>query len=104
MAAPTSDDLAEFTGKPASSQSEAVIGIVSALAASYTRGQGFTAGVPADDVRAVILSASARLLSDPTGNLRSETAGPFSKTYGNGFVGWTVAELAVLNRYRARAV
>src|SRR4051812_8311482 len=68
-----------------------------------TRGQGFTDGEPNQDIRAVILTAAARLLSNPRGLLMDETKGPESVSYRSAFTGWTVAELFVLNRYRVTA-
>lgn len=102
MATPTSADLASFVGSAVNDdQATAVISVIAALASSYVR--GFTAGEPNDDVRAVILSASARLLRDPSQIVAGETMGPFAITYRAGFDGWSVAELGVLNRYRVRA-
>ncbi|WP_233465597.1 hypothetical protein [Mycobacterium intracellulare] len=77
--------------------------IITAMASSYTRGQGFTAGVPNDEIRATILTASARLISNTTGLTFSEVEGPSQIEYTSAFSGWTVGELFVLNRYRRRA-
>lgn len=100
-------DLADCAGVQATSefhtQAQAVIQIVSALAASHTRGQGFTDGEPADDLRAVILSASLRRLTDPTQTVTDRSMGPFSTTYRPND-GWSTWELATLNRYRQRAM
>lgn len=105
MTAPTVGDLSAFTGQTVSAdQASAVIDVVTALASAYTRGQGFTEGEPGPDVRAVILSASARLIADTSQIMSEEAMGPFSVSYRAGFDGWSVAELAVLNRYRARAL
>lgn len=104
MAAPQVSDLAALTGTVVSQeQGAAVLSIVSAMASSYTRGQGFAAGVPNDEIRAVILTASARLVSNATGLLYSEVEGPSQVSYSSAFSGWTVGELFVLNRYRVRA-
>lgn len=104
MAAPQVSDLAALTGTAVSQeQGAAVLSIVSAMASAYTRGQGFTAGVPNDEVRAVILTASARLISNATGLLYNEVEGPSQIQYSSAFSGWTVGELFVLNRYRTRA-
>ncbi|EHB53655.1 hypothetical protein MycrhDRAFT_4118 [Mycolicibacterium rhodesiae JS60] len=105
MAAPTADDLAAFMGREINAdQAGAVLQIVSALAASYTRGVGFTAGEPdSDDIRAVILTAAARRLTDPTQTVTDRTMGPFSTSYQT-VDGWTTWELCVLNRYRVRAL
>ena len=100
--APTSDDLTALIGKSVNEeQADAVIAVVTAMASSYTRGQGFTNAQPQTDLRAVILSASVRLLRDR--GVESEAMGPFQVSYRSGFEGWSVAELVVLNRYRERA-
>lgn len=85
-------------------QGLACLQVVTAMAAAYTRGQGFTGGVPNDEISAVILSASARLLSNPSGLAYSETEGPSSVSYHGAFTGWTVAETFVLQRYRVNAL
>ena len=104
MPAVNGDSLTEFIGRDAGDKGEAVISIITAMAKSYTRGAGFnTAGEPNEDVRAAILTASARLLRDPSQIVSGEGMGPFSVSYRGGFEGWSVAELAVLNRYRERA-
>ncbi len=103
MAAPTAGDLAALMGGEVNSdQAEAVIGLVKALAASHTRGRGFTDGEPADDLRAVILSASLRRLTDPTQTVTDRSMGPFSASFRPND-GWSTWELATLNRYRERA-
>lgn len=103
MAAVEPDDLKDYIGADINyDRAEFLIGIVTALAASYTRDQGFVDGEPQPDLRAVILSATARLLRDR--GVAAESMGPFSKQYRAGFEqGWSVGELAVLNRYRVRA-
>ena len=104
MAAPTTNDLATYVGQAVNEdQAEAVIAVVSALAASYTRGAGFTDGVPADDLWAVILSASARRLADTSGIVGEERMGPFAVSYQPNSGGWSTSELVTLNRYRQRA-
>ena len=105
MAAPTASDLSAFTGQQLNAdQANAVISVATALASAYTRGQGFTAGEPASPVRAVILSASARMIADTSQIKTSEQMGPFVVQYaGNHAVQWSTAELTVLNGYRARA-
>ena len=104
MAAPTASDLTAFSGREVDAgQATAVLGIVSAMAKGYTRGRGFTAGEPNDDVRAVILSAAARLIADPSQITAEKQMGPFRVSYRPSAEGWTVSELYVLNRYRERA-
>lgn len=74
----------------------------------YTRGRGFIAPDPEqpDDeqpdrnLRAVIASAAARSMSNPTG---AESVKLGEATYRPGqYVGWTLPELAILNVYRKR--
>lgn len=74
-------------------------GIVTALARSYTRGRGFVGAEPAEDVAAVIVTATARLVANPE---------QIATDYGSvalrgGWQGWNLAEQIVLNRYRVRA-
>lgn len=98
-------DLAAFTGKELNAgQADAVIAVVKAMAKAYTRGKGFTAaGEPSEDVAAVILSASARLLADTSQIISQQSMGPFAVQFRSGFNGWSVAESFVLDRYRERA-
>jgi hypothetical protein len=104
VAAPTSADLAAFIGADVTTeQGNAVLLVVTAMASAYTRGEGFVAGVPNDEVRAAILSAAARLFRDPSQIVAEEDMGPFRTMYRSGFDGFSVAELGVLNRYRVRA-
>lgn len=104
MVAPTANDLSAFTGQAIDAgQADAVISVVTALASAYTRGRGFVAGEPNNDIRAAILTASARLLSDTSQVKSGEQMGPFQVQYRAGFDGWSTAELATLNRYRERA-
>ncbi|MDM2350221.1 Uncharacterised protein [Mycobacteroides abscessus subsp. abscessus] len=101
MAAPTGDDLLAFLAD--ATKADQIVGTVTQLAKGYTRGKGFDAsGVPADDLRAIILTASARLYANPKG-LLADTMGPFQVQFGPDHFSWTVAELFVLNRYRERA-
>lgn len=99
-------DVAEFLGRGDDANlvalAEQHVGIVAAMARAYTRGAGFDVdGNPADDLAAVIVVATARLLGNPE-QAKAETIGPFSTTY-TPFVGWSLAETFVLNRYRRRA-
>jgi len=79
--------------------------LATTMVRSYTRGVGFdpVTGEPAADLGAVILLVASRLYDNPEGT-RSETLG--SHAYISalaGFQGYTLAELAVLHRYRRRA-
>lgn len=106
MSAPTGDEIALFLGKGDDANLVALAGqhaeIVTAMAFAYTRGRGFDPDV-ADDIAAVIITATARLLANPNQLAADTTAGPYSTSVRGGFTGWTLAELFVLNRYRRRA-
>lgn len=86
-----------------SEQGTEVLATVTQLANAYTRGVGFTSGVPNADISSVILTASARLLAHPRQLPVDETVGPDSASFRTGFTGWTVLETIVLNRYRVTA-
>ena len=76
---------------------------VTALARSYTRGVGFSedgAGCE-PDLAAVIVSATARSVNNPTKTTRMELAS-YSEVPAP-FNGWTLIELAALHTYRRRA-
>lgn len=77
------------------------IATVTEFVKAYTRGQGFaTNGDVNDDLAAVIVTASARLLASPALVTRKEV-GSLALLF-TPFNGFTVAELMVLNRYRQR--
>lgn len=79
-----------------------VVPIVREMARSYTRGRGFEPLAPewcSDGLAAVVTTASARMISNPLQNQQS--VGGVQQ--GAGFVGWSLAELFVLNGYRKRA-
>lgn len=95
----------EYAGKVGSA-----LPIVAAMICAYTRDpQGlarvsdgmWAAPVDREDLEAVLVSSTARLAGNPTLD-RQTTIGPFSETPGQ-FQGWTLAELAILHRYRKRA-
>ena len=97
----TGQDVADFLGQGDELSVVALAGqsvtIITALARSYTRGGGFTANSPHEDVAAVITTATARLVANPE-QLRVTVGG----VQTDGFQGWTLPELFVLNRYRRR--
>ena len=103
MSAPTGADIAAFLGQSDNTElvalAEQHVLVVTAMAQAYTRDQGFTGGEPADDIGAVITTATARLMANP--EQLPTTVG--SVSVNGGFIGWTLAELLVLNRYRKRA-
>lgn len=70
--------------------------VIALFARQYTRGNGFYAEGVAQDIGAVILTASARLAANPE-QLYTQVGGVVA---GAGFQGWTLAEQIVLNQYR----
>jgi hypothetical protein len=84
---------------------ELVIPIVTAMAKSYTRGRGFDElGDPNEEVAAVIITATARLTANGRQLGVRDKVDNVEREYRTGFNGWTLAEHAVLNRYRVRAM
>lgn len=76
-----------------------------ALIAGYCRGCHVDrAGEYRDGIKAVVITVGARIAANPAQVTVRDTAGEFSRSRGAGFSGFTLAELAVLNRYRKRAV
>lgn len=103
----TGQTVADFLGYGDDAELVALAGrhlpVVTAMARAYTRDNGFYVdGTPLEDVAAVILTATARLVVNPEQNKREQLATGESVTHA-GFVGWSLAETIVLNRYRKRA-
>ncbi|MDQ3325497.1 MAG: hypothetical protein M3529_07195 [Actinomycetota bacterium] len=102
---PDGQQVADFLGQGGDPSTVALatehVGIVTAMVRGYTRGNGFdpVAGDPADDLAAVIVTATARLLANP--EQLAHDVGAVS--FRGGFTGWSLAETFVLNRYRRRA-
>lgn len=102
----TGQDVADFIGQGDDDTVVALAGqhvqIITAMAQAYTRGNGFDDahdGHPNDDVAAVIITATARLMANP--DQTNYRVGNIS--YQSHFQGWTLAETFVLNRYRKTA-
>lgn len=74
--------------------------VVTTFVKAYTRGNGFSDGVPGDDLRDVIIAVTARYMVNPQQHLR-EQIGTQSVTYAR-LDGFTLPEQAVLHRYRRR--
>jgi hypothetical protein len=87
-----------------SGSAEQAIPIVTTLVKAYVRGGADWDASDYEDVEAVIVTASARLVTNPGQIATDQAAGPFTQSLRGGFTGWTLAELAVLNRYRKLAV
>lgn len=99
----TGQDVADFLGQGNDDTVVALAGqhlaIITAMAHAYTRGNGFEDGYPNDDVAAVLVTATARLMGNP--DQTNYRVGNIS--YQSHFQGWTLAETFVLNRYRRTA-
>lgn len=100
------EQVAAFLGKPEDAAilatAEQAIPVVTTMAKAYVRGG--TGWEPNDEIDAVIVTAAARVVSNPRGLPVDVTAGPFTQSLRGAFQGWTLAELFVLNRYRKRAI
>lgn len=77
-----------------------------ALVGSYTRDRHMTRNGSdyRPGIRAVVLTVAARLLANPGQVSVGFKAGSVSVNKGQGFQGFTLAELATLDRYRKRAI
>jgi hypothetical protein len=99
------EQVAAFLGKPDDAATiataEQAIPVVTVMAKAYVRGGA--GWVPNDELDAVIVTATARMVSNPGQLPVDMTAGSFGHSIRGAFQGWTLAELFVLNRYRKRA-
>jgi hypothetical protein len=100
------DQVAAFLGKPDDTAildtAEQAIPIVTVMVKAYVRGTGDWE--PSDELEAVIVTAAARMVSNPGQLPVDMTTGPFAHSVRGAFQGWTLAKLFVLNRYRRRAI
>lgn len=104
----TGADVAAFMGQGDDAELVALadrhVAIVTELARAYTRGNGFDGageGDPLPDVAAVITMATARLVNNPEQNKREQYED--YQVTPTAFVGWSLVETLVLNRYRKRS-
>lgn len=108
---PTPQDVAAFLGRPDDPTVLALaaehLPAVTHMVKAYTRDRGFDplGGEPGDDLAAVIVSSSARLVANPEHTIdQTVIADENTFTTRPGiFNGWTLPELAILHRYRKRA-
>jgi len=103
----TPQDLIEFTGATGSeveSQARTALDMAESLVATYCRGRHARGGHWRPGIETVISTVAARILSNPEFIQVREVIGPYQYFRGEGFTGFTIAELSVLNRYRKRAV
>lgn len=90
---------------PDDSTAAAAADTATALIDGYTRGNHLDPeGEPRPGIHAVALTVASRLAANPGQVNYRLQAGAFNKQVGNGFRGFTLAETAVLNRYRKRAL
>jgi len=102
----TGQDVARLIGHPDNTQlisvAKEAAEVVTEYVRAYTRDQGFdNDGEPLAPVAAVIKSATVRMAVNPQ-YLKRQSAGSQSVT-PSVLDGFTLPELAVLNRYRKRA-
>ncbi|TYL55745.1 hypothetical protein FXB39_00610 [Nocardioides sp. BGMRC 2183] len=111
MPAPTAADVSAFLGKPGDAETEALatqhLPILTQQVKAYVRGNGFNdLEHPTEDLAAVIVSACARSIGNPEAKQSTQVAlDDFNGATRYGvFNGWTLPELAILHRYRKRAL
>lgn len=102
----TGQDVARLIGHPDNTQlidvANEAVEVVTQYVRAYTRDQGFDDGRINDTaIEAVVKSASVRMAVNPQ-YLKRQSAGSQSVTPSI-LDGFTLPELAVLNRYRRRA-
>ena len=101
----TGADVCDFLGRAADKVFEAKaqqnVRLIADMVKGYTRGQGFDPrGLIQDDLRAVIIAVTARLMANPEHFDRVQI-GEFTRA-GGGFQGFTLPEQAVLHNHRRR--
>lgn len=104
---PDASDVAAFLGRSGDAatvdRATQHLPVVTAMVKAYVRSNGFDElGEPSDDLALIIVSSCARLAANPEHTIE-QTTGPFSIRHAV-FNGWTLPELAVLHRYRKRAM
>lgn len=106
---PSATDVATWLGRndpDAIRRAHAVLPEVQAMVRAYTRGRGFGGPdadpEPVDEIAAVIVSVTARVITNPSGLQQTTITGPFTETTA-GWQGFTLLERVVLDRYRRKA-
>lgn len=96
--------VAAYAGRPNHAETietaQAQLPVVAEYVRGHTRGRGFEAEVPASPLLAVIVSACARLVTNPE-QVQYYAVGDYSERPAM-LAGWTLTELDVLRRYRRR--
>lgn len=105
--APTGAEVVTWlglTGQGHTARAEAMIPEVTAFARAYTRGRGFGPnGTMAAEISAVILTVTARAMTNPDGLGKTTITGPFTETMA-GWQGFNLMERLTLDRYRVKAL
>lgn len=109
MAAVNGADVAALLeGAVTEAVAQRAVDAVTLMARAYTRGEGFDQGddydEPNAEIAAAILTAACRLSRNPGQLATSETMGPFGFEVRGGFQGFSLAELAALDRYRVHGL
>lgn len=86
-------------------QAQLALDAATGLVEGYTRGNHRhpVTGDYRPGINTVVLTVAARIAANPGQVQMRDQAGSFSRHRGQGFNGFTLAELAILNRYRKRA-
>lgn len=103
----TPQQLIEFTGTQGPNveqQAQVALATATGLVDAYCRGRHKRGEHFKPGVEEVVLTVASRILANPEQIQVREEVGPYSYFRGPGFSGFTLVELAVLNRYRKRAV
>lgn len=103
----TPEELVTFTGADGPdvlAQAAAALDMAEGLIAAYCRGRHRRYGHYRQGVESVVTAVAARILANPEQVQAREQVGPYEYYRGQGFSGFTLVELAVLNRYRKRGL
>ncbi|NMF32278.1 hypothetical protein HF851_08305 [Corynebacterium ammoniagenes] len=103
----TPEELIKFTGVQgpnADSQAATALTTAKALVGAYCRGREKRGERYRPGVQEVVTMVAARILANPEQISVREQVGPYQMYKAPGFEGFTLVELAVLNRYRKRAI
>ncbi|MGO2114364.1 hypothetical protein [Corynebacterium casei] len=103
----TPEDLIKFTGTQGpnvEAQAAQALTTANALVSAYCRGREKRGDKYRPGVEEVITMVAARILANPEQISVREQVGPYQMYKAAGFNGFTLVELAVLNRYRKRAI
>lgn len=103
----TPEELVKFTGTQGpnvDAQAATALTTAQALVGAYCRGREKRGDVYRPGVEEVIMMVAARILANPEQISVREQVGPYQMYKAAGFSGFTLVELAVLNRYRKRAI